>query len=384
LRRACPEVSLLKPRFMQGNEACAEGAILAGCKFFAGYPITPQSEIMRYMAEKLPKLGGVYIQAEDEIAAICSVIGASWAGAKAMTATSGPGFSLMQEALSYAVMTETPLVVVDVQRLGPSTGQATKCGQGDIMQSRWGRHGDQALVVLAPYSPQEMLELTARAFSIACKLRTPVIVLSDETVAHMREEVYIPEGLEAPEPPRPKPGEAEFFGSREPAGVPPMPRVGDGFNVMVTGSTHDSRGYRKTADPQVHRRLVTRIVAKIESREPELRDIDYYGVESPELLLVAVGSAARSVKEAVRRLLSRGARAALFRPRTLFPFPASTLSQLAEEAKAVLVVELNLGQLIEEVRKHIKPPCRVEGLNKIGGGEPIAPSEVEKAAARLL
>ncbi len=375
---------MLKLRFMQGNDACAEGAILAGCRFFAGYPITPQSEIMSYMAKRLPKLGGVYIQTEDEIAAICSVIGASWAGAKAMTATSGPGFSLMQEALGYAVMTETPLVVVDVQRLGPATGQATKCGQGDIMQARWGRHGDQAVVVLAPYSPQEMLELTAKAFSIACKLRVPVIVLSDETVAHMREEVQVPDSLEVPEPPRPKPGEVEFFGSREPAGVPPMPRLGDGFNVMVTGSTHDSRGYRKTADPQVHRKLVTRIVAKVESREPELRDIDYYGSESPELVIVAIGSAARSAKEAVRRMLSRGLKAALFRPRTLFPFPAHPLSRLAEEAKAVLVVELSLGQLIEEVRKHVKPPCRVEGLNKIGGGEPIAPREVEEAAAKLL
>ncbi|MFQ6074182.1 MAG: 2-oxoacid:acceptor oxidoreductase subunit alpha, partial [Candidatus Bathyarchaeia archaeon] len=232
-------------RFWQGNEACAEGAIVAGCRFFAGYPITPASEILEHMALRLPQKGGIVVQMEDEMAALGAVIGSSWTGAKVMTATSGPGFSLMQELLGYAFMTETPCVVVDVQRAGPSTGQATKCGQGDVMQARWGTHGDYASVVLAPNSVQEMFELTIQAFNLAETYRTPVVLLADEIVAHMRERVTIPplEQITITERRKPNSTEKQFFGLKE---VAPMPSVGEGFNVAVTGSTHNERGYRFT------------------------------------------------------------------------------------------------------------------------------------------
>ncbi|MBS7633447.1 2-oxoacid:acceptor oxidoreductase subunit alpha, partial [Candidatus Bathyarchaeota archaeon] len=248
--------------FWQGNEACAEAALAAGCRFFAGYPITPASEIAEHLARKLPQTGGVALQMEDELAAIGAVVGASWAGAKAMTATSGPGFDLMQETIGWAFMTETPCVIVDVQRLGPSTGQATKCGQGDIMQARWGTHGDYVAIALSPNSVGETFELTVRAFNLAEKYRTPVVLLTDEEIAHMRERVTVPssENMELVNRRKPKPSERMFFGSDE---VPPMPSVGEGFDVAVTGSTHDEYGIRFTADPDVHRRLVERLNGKI-------------------------------------------------------------------------------------------------------------------------
>lgn len=241
--------------FWQGNEACAEAALAAGCRFFAGYPITPSSEIAELLAQKLPKIGGIAIQMEDELASIGAVVGASWAGAKAMTATSGPGFSLMQETIGYAFMTETPCVIVDVQRLGPSTGQATKCGQGDAMQARWGTHGDYSAIAVSPNSVQELFELTVDAFNLAEKYRTPVVLLTDETVAHMRERVKIPstEDLQILNRRKPKPNEKAFFGLEE---IPPMPSVGEGYNLAVTGSTHNEYGIRFTADPTVHRQLV--------------------------------------------------------------------------------------------------------------------------------
>ncbi|MGB9135119.1 MAG: 2-oxoacid:acceptor oxidoreductase subunit alpha [Candidatus Bathyarchaeia archaeon] len=258
--------------FMQGNEALAEAAVVAGCRFFAGYPITPASDIAEYLAERLPKVGGVMIQMEDEIASLASVIGASWTGAKAMTATSGPGFSLMQENIGYAFMTETPCVVADVQRAGPSTGQATKCGQGDVMQARWGTHGDYAAIVLCPNSVQEMFDLTVRAFNLAERYRTPVVLLADEIVAHMREQMVMPpvDRIVLEKRRKPKQSEQAFFGGEE---VPPMPSVGEGFNVTVTGSTHDEFGIRFTADPKVHSNLVTRLVGKVRNNAELLMDL---------------------------------------------------------------------------------------------------------------
>ena len=241
---------------MTGNEAVVEGAILAGCRFYAGYPITPASEVLELMASRLPGVGGVFVQCEDEISSVCMVIGASWAGFKAMTATSGPGFSLMQEAIGLATITETPIVITNIMRAGPGTGQATKSAQGDLMQARWGRHGDQAIVVLSPSSPRECLTLTVKAFNIAEKLRTPVVLLSDELIAHTMETIVVPSEVEIVERPKPSSFRVPPFHSEDPRIAPPMPPLGEGFNVIVTASTHDEWGFRRTQNREVHERLV--------------------------------------------------------------------------------------------------------------------------------
>ncbi|MCJ7746164.1 MAG: 2-oxoacid:acceptor oxidoreductase subunit alpha, partial [Desulfobacterales bacterium] len=247
--------------YLSGNEAATEGAIAAGCRFYAGYPITPSSELMERISVRLRDVGGVFIQMEDEIASISAVIGASWAGAKAMTATSGPGFSLMQESIGYAAFTETPCVVIDVQRAGPCTGQATRVGSGDIMQAKWGSHGDYQVIALSPWSVQEMYDLTLRAFNLSERYRVPTMVMADEAVGHLRETINIPEKVEVWN--RKKKRGASPFGTEEEDGVPPMPAFGEGEKLSVTGSTHDAFGFRKTDDPKAHAALVERINQKI-------------------------------------------------------------------------------------------------------------------------
>ena len=362
-------------RFLQGNEACAEAAIAAGCRFFAGYPITPASEIMEYLAERLPQKGGVVIQMEDEMASLAAVIGASWAGAKAMTATSGPGFSLMQELIGYAFMTETPCVIVDVQRTGPSTGQATKCAQGDVMQSRWGTHGDYASIVLSPNSVQEMFELTIRAFNLAETYRTPVILLADELIAHMRETVEIQSAdkIKTVNRKKPKRGDTAFFGSEE---IPPMPSVGEGYNIAVTGSTHDEYGIRYTADPEVHRRLVQRLVHKITGNADKIIDVEAHNIENCEVGVVSFGCTSRSVYEAVEMAREEGIKVGQVRLRTIWPFPEKIVKAMARNAKAIIVPEMNLKQIFYEVDRTVKGLARVVSINKVGGGELIAPEEV--------
>ena len=366
-----------------GNIACAEGAIAAGCRFFAGYPITPANEISEHMAKRLPEVGGIFIQMEDEMASLGAVIGASWAGLRAMTATSGPGFSLMQELIGYAFFTETPCVIVDVMRVGPSTGQATRAAQGDVMQARWGPHGDYAAVVLAPSSPQEMFDLTVRAFDISERLRTPVVVLSDEIIAHMRENVIVPDEIRIPERARPKRGRQEFFG---PELVPPMPRLGDGFNVPVTGSTHDERGIRFTRDPIVHRRLIKRLWAKVYSSAREVWDWELCGEQEGKLDLafVSFGSMSRSVLEAIDILASRGLRVASLRLKAIWPFPDEVVAKLAERAEAIIVPELNMGQLVREVRRAVAGRARVIGLSRVGGGELPTPEELAEFALEVV
>ena len=361
--------------FWQGSEACAEGAIAAGCRFFAGYPITPASEIAEHMAKRLPQIGGIAIQMEDELASIGAVIGASWTGAKAMTATSGPGFSLMQESIGYAFMTETPCVVVDVQRLGPSTGQATKCGQGDVMQSRWGTHGDRAAIVLSPNSVQEMFTLTIKAFNLAEKYRTPVILLADEVVAHMREQATVPpiENIEIINRKKPKAGEKAFFGLEE---IPPMPAVGEGFNVAVTGSTHNEYGIRFTADPVVHRKLVERLNHKIENHTDEIADVEAYNVDNCQVGIVSFGCTSRAVPEAVEKAEEKGIKAGYIRLRTVWPFPEKIVRKMAESAEKIIVPEMNLKQIFYEVERAANGLAKVVPLNKIGGGELITPEEL--------
>ncbi len=368
-----------KVEFWQGNEACAEGAIAAGCRFFAFYPITPASELAERLARRLPEVGGIYIQMEDEIASLAAVIGASWAGVKAMTATSGPGFSLMQENIGLACMTETPCVIVDIQRVGPSTGQATKCAQGDYMQARWGTHGDHEVIILSPNSPQEMFELTVKAFNLSEEYRVPVIVLSDEVVAHMRENVVVPDKVEVVERRRPQRGEKAFFGGGE-TEILPMPRIGDGFNVLVTGSTHDEMGYRKTADPEAHRRLVKHLVYKIRKNAHKIIDYELQGTLDCEIGFVSYGCTSRSVYEAVDELAGKGIRAGHLRLRCLWPLPEDIIRKMAEKAKAILVPELNLGQLVYEVERIVRGKSDIVPVNKVGGGELITPEELVEVA----
>jgi len=361
--------------FWQGNEACVEGAIAAGCRLFAGYPITPASEIAEHLASRLPQVGGVAIQMEDEMASLGAVVGASWTGAKAMTATSGPGFSLMQELLGYAFMTETPCVVVDVQRAGPSTGQATKCGQGDVMQARWGTHGDYASIALSPNSVQEMFDLTVRAFNLAETYRTPTVLLADEIVAHMRERIVVPpqHQIEVLNRRKPKPTEKEFFALE---GVAPMPSVGEGFNVAVTGSTHNEYGHRFTADPAVHRRLVERLVGKIRNNARKLMDCECFNTEDCEVGIVSYGCTSRAVFEAVEMAKARGIKAGFVRLKTIWPFPDNIIQNLAENTKVVIVPEMNLREVFYEVERAVHGAVPVVSVNKVGGSEMITPEEL--------
>ena len=361
--------------FWQGNEACAEGAIIAGCRFFAGYPITPASEIAEQMARRLPQVGGIATQMEDEMASIGAIVGASWAGAKAMTATSGPGFSLMQEFIGYAFMTETPCVIVDVQRTGPSTGQATKSGQGDVMQSRWGTHGDYAAIVLSPNSVQEMFTLTIRAFNLAEKYRTPVILLADETIAHMREQTTVPPigSIRTINRRNPRAEEKAFFGLDE---IPPMPAVGEGFNVAVTGSTHNEYGIRFTASSKVHKHLVERLNDKIRNHVDEIADFESYNIDECRIGIVSYGCTSRAIHEVVEKAEEMGIKIGYIRLKTLWPFPERIMKKMAESAEKIIVPEMNLRQIFYEVERAASGLAKIIPLNKIGGGELITPEEL--------
>jgi 2-oxoglutarate ferredoxin oxidoreductase subunit alpha len=360
--------------FWSGNEACAEAAITVGCRFFAGYPISPANEIPEHLSERLPQVGGIFIQMEDEIASIGAVMGASWGGRKAMTATSGPGFSLMQETIGWGFMTETPCVIVDVQRVGPGTGQATKCAQGDIMQARWGTHGDYAAIALSPNSVQEMFELTIRAFNLAEKYRTPVILLTDETTAHVREQITVPprEELEIIDRKKPKTQDKAFFGSEN---VAPMPSVGENFNVAVTASTHDEYGIRFTQDPAVHRRMVGAINAKIGNHTDDLVEVENYKVDDCDVGIVSFGCTSRAVYEAVEAAEAKGLRVGFVRLKTIWPFPEKEIRHLANNARKIIVAEINLGQIVREVQR-VACNSEVIPLNKIGGGQLITPEEI--------
>jgi len=346
--------ALMKPGayFMQGNEACALAAVAAGCRFFAFYPITPAGEIAEKMSQLLPRTRGVYIQMEDEIAAIGSVIGASWTGLKAMTATSGPGFSLMQENIGYAVMTETPCVVVDVMRAGPSTGIVSAPMQGDVLQARRGSHGEYEIIALAPYSAQEMFDLTIRAFNLAEQYRTPVIVLADETVAHMREEVMIPEesSLEIANRKVPSTVEEAAHGFLDPS-VAPMPVLGKGFAAHVTGSSHDEFGMRQASEPEAIDRIVRTIHHKIVSHTDQISGTERMMLEDAEVALVAYGSCARTAEYVVKQARKEGIRVGLLRPIGLWPFPARQMKEALNSVKRVIVLENNLGQLFPEIER---------------------------------
>jgi len=363
--------------FMQGDEACAEGAIVAGCKLFAGYPITPSTEIAERMARRLPEVGGVFIQMEDELASIALIIGASYAGVKAMTATSGPGFSLMQENIGLAAMTEAPIVIVNVMRGGPSTGQPTRAGQGDVMQARWGSHGDYEVIALAPYSVQEMFDLTIEAFNLAEQFRVPVILLSDEILGHMREKVVIklPSEVKIVNRKKPEvpPEEFEPFKPDDDL-VPPMACFGEGYRIHVTGLTHNFKGYPRSTDPKVQEQLVRRLCDKIRVNADRIVRMDEHFISDAKVVVVAYGTPARSAIRAVRIARSKGLKVGLVRLITVWPFPYNYFRELSRRISSFVVAEMNYGQLVGEVERCSggKP---VNFVHKIGGN-PHTPEEL--------
>lgn len=365
--------------YLSGNEAVVEGAIRAGCRYYAGYPITPSSEIMERISVRFGEIGGVFMQMEDEIASICSAIGASWAGAKAMTATSGPGFSLMQEGIGYAAMTETPLVIVDVQRAGPGTGQASRVGSGDVMQARWGSHGDYQVIAVSPWSVQETYDQTIKAFNLAEKFRVPVIVLSDQAVAHLSERVDVPENVELFN--RIKTPGAPPFGTEEDDGIPPMPAFGEGAKLLVTASTHDDWGVRKSDDPRAHERLVSRLHNKIMNRREEIVEYDRYYQQDARVVVICYGFTARSALFAVDELRRRGKKVGMIRLKTLWPFAERAVRDAGSSARAIFVPEMNKGQVAGEVMKYAS--CDVVQYNQTNG-EIISPRVLIKEMERFL
>jgi 2-oxoglutarate ferredoxin oxidoreductase subunit alpha len=339
--------------FINGDVACAEGAISAGCRFFAGYPITPATEIAERMALRLPQVGGVYIQMEDEIASMNAVLGASWAGVKAMTATSGPGFSLMMENLGLGVMLETPCVLVDVQRAGPSTGLPTMVGQGDMMQARWGSHGCYEIIALAPSSPQEIFDLTITAFNLSEKYRVPVLIMSDEVVGHMSEKVVIPavapEDLTSRKKPEVRP-EKYLPYKADASLVPPMAVAGEGYHFHVTGLTHDDRGYPvMTADAQDH--LVRRLVDKIRLNRHDIVKYREIQVDDADIIVCAYGISARIAQMAVNMARDEKIKAGMLQLITVWPFAEEHIKELASQIKAFIVPEINYGQIVFEVER---------------------------------
>ncbi len=366
--------------FMLGDQACAEGAIYAGCRFFAGYPITPATEVAERMAERLPAIGGQYIQMEDEIASIAAVLGASVAGARAMTATSGPGFSLMQENLGLGFMMEVPCVVVDVQRGGPSTGLPTSVGQQDMMQARFGSHGDYAAIAYAPSSPQEAFDLTIEAFNTAERLRTPVLVMMDEVVGHMRERVVIPEGGRRPiayrRLPSVPPSEYRPYRVGEDL-VPEMALAGGGFSVRMTGLTHDETG-RAVTDTEAQAALLPRLIRKVLENRDVYELYETRQVADAEVLIVAYGIMGRSAIGAVELARSHGIRAGLFRPRTVWPFPAEALVRAARLVRRVVVAEINMGQVSLEIERILAGKCPVVRVTSPGGAV-IPPEQILEA-----
>jgi 2-oxoglutarate ferredoxin oxidoreductase subunit alpha len=353
--------------FIQGNEACARGAIEAGCRFFAGYPITPSTEIAEDMALLLPRKGGSFIQMEDEIAALGAVIGAVWTGLKGMTATSGPGFSLMQEHIGYAVMTETPLVIVNMQRGSPSTGQPTMASQSDMMQARWGSHGDYEIIALSPSSVQECFDFTVEAFNLAEKYRVPVMVMSDEIVGHMREKITIPEKVDRIPRKMPDEGPETFLPFKAPKdGTSAMPSFGDGYKMHITGLTHDERGYPDASSPEAHSKLVNRLCDKIKNHTEDIVRIKKEFTEDAEVVILSYGAPARSVLTAVKKARKEDIKAGFIKLEIIWPFPEKLIKEATTKADKIIMVEMNLGQILYEVERVLKDK-EVILLPKIGG-----------------
>ncbi len=370
-------------RLISGNQACALGAIAAGCRFFAGYPITPSSEIAERLARALPEVDGVFVQMEDELASMAATIGASMGGVKAMTATSGPGFSLKQENLGYAAGAEIPCVIVNVMRGGPSTGMPTRPAQGDLMQARYGSHGDYPIIALTPASVREVYEQAQRAFALAETYRTPVVLLYDQTVAQLTETVEIADASAFASVERKwASGPREKFRpyAADASGIPPMARPGDGYRVHTTGLNHAESGF-PTQDAEVVNRNLTRLLTKFDAHRVNIDCWQAQDCADAEVLIVAIGIAARASMRAVELARAKGVKAGLFRPITFWPFPEEQLREAAAKAGAVLVPEMNAGQLRREVER-ILGGKRVEGIERYNG-EPIKPAEIASRVQAL-
>lgn len=374
-----------KVRLMQGNEACVEGAIAAGMKFYAGYPITPSTEMAELSAEKLPLVGGKFMQMEDEIGGMAAIIGASLTGLKAMTATSGPGFSLKQENIGYAAIAEVPCVIVNVQRGGPSTGMPTSPAQGEVMQARWGTHGDRPVIALTPSSVRETFDLTVRAFNLAEKYRTPVILLMDEVIGHMREKVQLPdpEEIEILDRKRPNCSSEEYLPYKaEEDLVPPMADFGTGYRYHVTGLVHDETGFPSNSTA-VADKLTRRLSDKVEMHKDDIISWEEENTEDADVIILSYGCVARSAKSAMKTLRSKGVKVGILRPITIWPFPEKRLRELAEKVKTIVVPEMNLGQLVLEVERICNNITKIERLNKVSC-EIIYPEEIIRKIEEVL
>ena len=374
------ETSNPNVKMWQGNVACAEGALAAGCRFFGGYPITPSSEIAEVLSRRLPMVGGNFIQMEDEIAAMGATIGASLGGVKAMTATSGPGFSLKQENIGFAAMAEVPCVIVNVQRGGPSTGLPTHAAQGEVMQARWGTHGDHPIIVLSPGSVRETYDMTVRAFNLAEKYRTPVILLSDEIIGHLTEKVEVPPidalGLEYRKKPSVSPDEYLPYEIDE-TYIPAMANFGEGFRYHVTGLAHDETGF-PINDPGKIKAQLERLNRKIDRYRDDIVEVDTQHTGDADIVVISFGSTARSARRAVLNARENGIKAGLLRLKTIWPFPDKEIEAACASAEKIVVAEMNLGQLAHEVEwatSRAKPVIRVNKIN----GEPITPGEIFNA-----
>jgi len=364
-------------RVLTGNEACAEGAIVAGMRFYAGYPITPSSEIAEVLSYELPKHGGVFIQMEDEISSMGAIIGASLAGSKSMTATSGPGFSLMQENLGYACMAEVPCVVVNVQRGGPSTGLPTMPAQSDVMQARWGTHGDHPIIALAPYSVRETFELIIRAFNLSEKYRTPVVFLMDEIIGHVNEKVTMPDFSQIEIINRVKPNvppEEYLPYQHTESGVPPMVSFGQGYRYHVTGLAHDETGF-PTNDPDEISRLMSRLKDKIDNNLDDIVDVEIKDLDDAEIGILSFGSTGRSARHAARLGREAGYKVGTLRLKTIWPFAAKEVKQYTDQVKCWIVPELNQGQIAHEVEWAVQGKVPVYKINRVDGN-PINPLEI--------
>ena len=364
-------------KLLQGNEACAEGALLAGVRFFAGYPITPSSEIAENMAFKLPKIGGKFIQMEDEIASMAAVIGASIAGLKSLTATSGPGMCLKQENLGFAIINEIPCVVVNAQRGGPSTGLPTKPSQGDMMQARWGTHGDHPIIALAPSTVNEILTLTIKAFNLSEKYRIPVILLLDEVIAHMREKVEIPapEDIEVINRKKPTVPPEEYLPFKpDEDGVPPMANFGEGYRYHITGLIHDHKGL-PTSNSQEIDAFIRRLHNKIQKSIKDIIIYQKYSLDDANIALIAYGSVARAAERTVKLAREEGLKVGLLKLLTIWPFCFEEVNKLAQQVDLVIVPEMNLGQMVLEVERAAQGKCRVVPYGRVDG-ELINPIEI--------
>ncbi len=371
-------------RFMQGNEAMTEGAIAAGARFYAGYPITPSSEVAETSSIRLPQVGGLYVQMEDEIGSIAALIGASCSGKKAYTATSGPGISLMAENLGVAVMSEIPCVLIDVQRSGPSTGLATKPAQGDIMQARWGTHGDHGIIVLSPSSVQDCFDLMVKAFNFAELYRTPVIFLSDEIVGHLREQViiYEPDEIEIVDRKKPTCAPADYTPFDYSGGIAPLASYGSEYVFKINGSMHDEMG-RPCARPDNADRVIRHLTDKIEKHRDEISMTRKYNMEDAEYVIIAYGGTARSALSAMQKARDKGIRVGVLQLVTIWPVPEKEILETMNLAKAVIVPELNLGQYINEIYARNPKNIPVVGVNRVDG-KPIEPTEILKKIEEVV